>query len=185
LRGRTRQRRNGMPDASTEAMKALRMAIEIEDNGLVTFLKFARRTKHEFGKNMFIRLAMDESEHRRILEKQLHRLAEGQPWVEIQVPDYEIEHVAPTMTDKQQKVTAESGVDVTDALKIAMDLERKAAKFFREQAEAATDSKARSLFEQLADWEDAHFDLIQAEMDSINNTGFWFNVPEFKMDGKY
>jgi rubrerythrin len=174
-----------MPDASTEAVKALKMAIEIEDNGLVTFLKFARQTKHEFGKNMFIRLAMDENEHRRILEKQMHRLAEGQPWVEIQVPDYGIEHVAPTMTERQQKATAQSGGAETEALKIALDLERKAAKFFREQAEAAADPKARSLFEQLAEWEDAHFDLIQAEMDSINNTGYWFNVPEFKMDGKY
>ncbi len=174
-----------MSDAPSAIMKALKMAVDIEDNGLVTFLKFARRTKHEFGKNMFIRLAMDENEHRRILEKQMHHLAEGQPWVEIEVPKYEIENVAPTMTDRQQKVTGESGGAETEALKIALDLERKAAKFFREQAEAAIDPKARSLFEHLAQWEDAHFDLIQAEMDSINNTGFWFNVPEFKMDGKY
>jgi len=174
-----------MPDSTSDAMKALKTAIDIEDNGLVTFLKFARRTKHEFGKNMFIRLAMDENEHRRILEKQLHHLAEGQPWVEINVPKYEIENVAPTMTDRQQKITAETGGAETEALRIALDLERKAAKFFREQAATAKDPKAKSLFEQLAQWEDAHFDLIQAEMDSINNTGFWFNVPEFKMDGKY
>jgi len=174
-----------MSDVPTEAMKALKMALEIEDSGLVTFLKFARQTKHEFGKNMFIRLAMDENEHRKILERQLDGLAEGMPWVEIRVPDYEIERVAPTMTDKQQKVTMESGGAEIEALKIGLDLERKAAKFFREQAEAATEPGARSLFEQLASWEDAHFDLIQAEMDSINNTGFWFNVPEFKMDGKY
>ncbi len=174
-----------MAGASSEVMKALRMAVDIEDNGLATFLKFARRTKHEFGKNMFIRLAMDENEHRRILEKQLHHLAEGQTWIEIKVPKYEIEHVAPTMTEKQQKITADSGGAEAEALEISLDLERKAAKFFREQAEAATDPKAKSLFEHLAQWEDSHFDLIQAEMDSINNTGYWFNVAEFKMDGKY
>jgi len=174
-----------MPDAPSEAMKALKMAMDIEDNGLVTFLKFARRTKHEFGKNLFIRLAMDENEHRRILEKQMSRLAEGQPSVEIHVPKYEIEHVAPTMTDRQREVTTDSGVGDIDALKIALELERKAAKFFREQADATQDLHAKDLFLQLAEWEDAHFDVIQAEMDSINNTGYWFNVPEFKMDGKY
>lgn len=174
-----------MPDVSSDAMRALRMAIDIEENGLVTFLKFARQTKQEFGKNMFIRLAMDENEHRRILEKQLHDLAEGQPWVEIHVPKYEIEEMAPAMTERQQRVTGEAGGAETEALKIALDLERKTAKFFRDQAAAAKDPKAKDLFEKLAQWEDTHFDLIQAEMDSINNTGFWFNVPEFKMDGKY
>jgi len=174
-----------MPDAPSDAMKALKMAIDIEDNGLLTFLKFASQTKHEIGKNMFIRLAMDENEHRRILEKQLQHLSEGRPWVEIDVPKSEIEKVAPLITDKQQRTAGDAGLAEMDALKIALDLERKAAKFFREQAEAATDPNARNLFERLAQWEDAHYDLIQAEMDSISNTGFWFNVPEFRMDGKY
>ena len=48
----------------------LRKAVEIEDNGLINYLKFARQTKDETGKNMFIRLAMDEHEHHIILEKQ-------------------------------------------------------------------------------------------------------------------
>jgi rubrerythrin len=174
-----------MRDAPSDAMKALRIAVDIEDNGLVTFLKFARQTKHEFGKNMFIRLAMDENEHRRILVRQLHELSEGRAWANIEVPKHKIEKVAPVMADKQQKTAGEPGPGEMDALKIALDLERKAAKFFRDQAGAASDPQARSLFEKLAEWEDSHFDLIQAEVDSINNTGYWFNVPEFRMDGKY
>ena len=63
-----------MLSQQTEAIKALKTAIEVEDNGLVTFLKFARRTKDITGKNMFIRLAMDELEHRQILEKQLNKI---------------------------------------------------------------------------------------------------------------
>jgi len=169
----------------TTAIKALKTAIEIEDQGLFNFLKFARQTKDTTGKNMFIRLAMDEHEHRRIIEKQLANLMEGKPLVKVEIPKSEIERVAPTIREKQQKTRGESGLLEIDALNTALDLERKAAKFFREQANLVSDAEAKALFIRLAEWEDAHFDLIQAELDSIQGTGFWFGIPEFQMDGKY
>jgi rubrerythrin len=169
----------------TIAVKALKTAIEIEDNGLLNFLKFARQTKDTTGKNMFIRLAMDEHEHRRIIEKQLTNLMEGKPLVKIEIPKSEIEQVAPTIREKQQRTRGESGLLEIDALNTALDLERKAAKFFRDQANLVNDPEAKALFIRLAEWEDAHFDLIQAELDSIQGTGFWFGIPEFQMDGKY
>ena len=167
------------------AIKALKTAIEIEDNGLLNFLKFARQTKDTTGKNMFIRLAMDEHEHRLIIEKQLTNLMEGKPLVKVEIPESEIEKVAPAIREKQQRTRGESGLLEIDALNTALDLERKAARFFREQASVVSDSKAKALFSRLAEWEDAHFDIIQAELDSIQGTGFWFGIPEFQMDGKY
>jgi len=169
----------------TIAVKALKTAIEIEDNGLLNFLKFARQTKDMTGKNMFIRLAMDEHEHRRIIETQLMNLMEGKPLVKIEIPKSEIERIAPTIREKQQRTRGESGLLEIDALNTALDLERKAAKFFRDQANLVNDPEAKALFIRLAEWEDAHFDLIQAELDSIQGTGFWFGIPEFQMDGKY
>ncbi len=169
----------------TIAIKALKTAIEIEDQGLFNFLKFARQTKDTTGKNMFIRLAMDEHEHRRIIEKQLTNLMEGKPLVKVEIPKSEIEQVAPTIREKQQKTRGESGLLEIDALNTALDLERKAAKFFREQANLVVDAEAKALFIRLAEWEDAHFDIIQAELDSIQGTGFWFGIPEFQMDGKF
>ncbi|UCF79203.1 MAG: ferritin family protein [Candidatus Eiseniibacteriota bacterium] len=173
-----------MADAK-ESLKSLRTAIEIEDNGLMTFLKFARETQVATGKNMFIRLAMDEHVHRKILDKQLSRLMEGEKWEAVEVPRSEIERIAPAIREKQQKTKGESGLAELDALKTALDLERKAAKFFREQAELVSEPEAKNMFLRLADWEDSHFDLIQAELDHINQTGFWMGIPEFKMDGKY
>jgi len=174
-----------MSTQSSEMLRSLRIAIEIEENGLTTFLKLARKAKQEAGKNMFIRLAMDENEHRGILVKQINRLLEGKPWQSIDIPKSEIESVAPVIRERQQRSREESTLGETDALNTALDLERKAAEFFRKQAEQAREPQAKALFERLAEWEDSHFDIIQAEFDYINQTGFWFDVPEFKMDGKY
>jgi rubrerythrin len=170
----------------TEALiKALKTAIQIEDNGLETFLKFAKKTKDETGKNMFIQLALDEQQHRLILEKQLNKLVEEGQWVEVEVPKSTIEMVAPTIREKANRVKGESGVGETEALNTALDLEKKTAAFFREQADAVNTVAAKDLFNRLAEWEDSHYDIIQAELDSINNTGFWFGIPEFQMDGKF
>ena len=167
------------------AIKALKTAIEIEEKGLDAFLKYARQTKDVTGKNMFIRLAMDENEHRRIIEKQLSNLMEGKPLEKIEIGTSEIEHVLPKIREKQQRTRGESGLLEVDALNTALDLERKAAKFFRDQAAMVDDEEVKAMFLRLAEWEDAHFDLIQAELDSIQGTGFWFGIPEFQMDGKY
>lgn len=37
----------------------------------------------------------------------------------------------------------------------------------------------------LAEWEDSHYDLIMAQIDYIKNTGVWLGMPEFRMDGRY
>ena len=168
-----------------DSMEILRTAIEIENNGLVTFLKFARQTKDETGKNMFIQLALDEHEHRLILEKQLNKLLEGGKWENIEIPKSEVEKVSPVIREKQQRTRGASGLAQVDALNTALDLERKAATYFRDKAGRIDDPGAKALFIRLAEWEEAHFDIIQAELDAINNTGFWFGIPEFQMDGKY
>ncbi len=168
-----------------DTKKILRTAIEIEDNGMETFLQMAQRTRDETGKNMFIRLALDEMQHRRILEQQFNILADGQPLKNIHIPRSTIEEISPKIREKQQRTRGASGLQELDALNTALDLEKKAAAFFRDQAEAVSETEAKALFLRLAEWEDAHFDLIQAELDSIQGTGFWFGIPEFQMDGKF
>ncbi len=174
-----------MPDSIETSIKALKTALKVEDEGLETFLKFARKTQDMTGKNMFIRLAQDEHDHRRIIEKQLNDLLDGKSWKSVEIPKSDIEHLSPKVQEKQQRTKGESGLAEVDALKTALDLEKKAASFFREQANQVEEPEAKNLFTRLAEWEDAHYDIIQAELDYIKGTGFWFDIPEFRMDGKF
>jgi rubrerythrin len=57
--------------------------------------------------------------------------------------------------------------------------------FFEKAIAEAENEEAKQIFQRILDEEKGHYDLIQAEMDSINNSGFWFDVQEFYMDGKY
>jgi rubrerythrin len=174
-----------MASSPEELAKILKTAIEVEENGLATFTRFADQTQDENGKRMFKRLAQDEQEHKAILMKQLKELSEGGSWTSIHIPASAVEQLLPSVRDKQKRTKGESGLGEMDALNTALDLERKAAQFFRDRAEEVSNPDARNLFLRLAEWEDAHFELIQAELDSIKNTGMWFGIPEFRMDGTY
>ncbi|UCH90104.1 MAG: ferritin family protein [Thermoplasmata archaeon] len=172
-------------DDDNESIKAIRTAIEIEIVGLETFQKYAEQTKSEAGKKVFLQLAKDEKRHREILEDQLNKLTEGKPWEDVEIPASEIEQVVPKLRERAVETKGEAGAGEIDALNAALDLEKRASEFFREKAEQAEEPEAKALFLRLAEWEDSHYDLIKAELDSINHSGFWFDIREFRMDAMY
>ena len=173
-----------MNSESQEILESLKTAIELENKGLITFLKFARATKNEAGKNMFIQLAMDEQKHREILENQMEKIITGKPFGKITISFASIEKILPKVKDKVKKIKGEAGVDEVDALNAALDLESNAKKYFMEQSQKVTNPDAKKMFMDLADWEETHYRIIQAELDALQQTGFWYDMPEFRMDGK-
>ena len=61
-------------------------------------------------------------------------------------------------------------------------MEKTAAEFYRAQAKAADDGKAREMYQRLAAMEEAHCELVQAEIDAIGKTGFWLGLREFSLE---
>jgi rubrerythrin len=170
--------------ASEEArdLKALKTAIEAEKKSLDTYLGFALRTDDVSGKNMFIRLASDEFEHMNILERQTLSLKETGDWLSVEVERSEVEAVVPHLEDKDLKIRGTRGQDQVSALHVALNLEKKAAEFYRTQARKAPDNKARQMYGRLTAMEEAHYELLQAEIDNIARTGFWFGLREFSLE---
>jgi rubrerythrin len=164
------------------ALKALKTAIAAEKKGLDTYLGFALRTDDVSGKNMFIRLASDEFEHLNILERQARSLNESGDWLKVDIERSEVEAVVPRLDDKDVKIRGTRGQDQVSALHIALNLEKKATEFYRTQTRSARDRKAREMYERLTAMEEAHYELLQAELDNISRTGFWFGLREFSLE---
>uniref|UniRef100_A0A7C3UPD8 Rubrerythrin diiron-binding domain-containing protein n=1 Tax=candidate division WOR-3 bacterium TaxID=2052148 RepID=A0A7C3UPD8_UNCW3 len=152
-------------------------AIGEEKKALITYLRFAYQTKNPSGKDMFIRLAMDEFEHMTSLEEFLLTAEE-------KVPISEISDLIPKLPEKEIKTFAEGDISDLNALQIARELEERAIDFYRKEKENAKEEKAHSLWKRLEEMEISHYNLIQAEIDSINKTGFWFSVREFTLEGE-
>lgn len=161
-----------------KAAEALKSAIEAEKEGIYNYLKFAWTTENPTGKNMFIRLAMDEHEHMRILERQLVHVEAGEPWEDVAIEESIMEKVVPRIKSLRPSAD-ERGPGRLDALDTAIKFERQASEFYARLAGEIEDTAARKILERLAGMEQLHYDLLVAERDYINGTGFWFGIPEF------
>ena len=162
-----------------ESLTALATALEAEKQSLRAYLRLAWDTRDASGKQMFIRLATDEFEHMRLLET----------WQDDRRPPAAIEpstieRLVPKLSDKSLQIHGTDGQHQLSALSAALDLEKSARTFYEEQGRLTQDETARRLFSRLAEMEAAHYALIQAEIDSIQQTGFWFGLPEFTLESE-
>jgi len=162
-----------------ETIAALATAIEAEKQSLHNYLEFAWNTRDSSGKQMLIRLATDEFEHMRLLETWQ---ADAPPPVAIE-PSV-IERLAPRLSDKSLRIRGTEGQSQLSALNTALDLERSAQTFYEEQSRKVQAEPARAMFARLAEMEAAHYALIQAEIDNIQQTGFWFGLREFTLESE-
>jgi rubrerythrin len=161
----------------TGTSAALATALEAEKQSLRAYLRLAWDTLDSSGKQMFIRLATDEFEHMRLLETwQTDQRPPGA------IDQSVIEHLVPRLSDKSLQIRGTKGQHQLDALNTALELERSAQTFYGEHARSAPPGPVRDAFTRLAAMEAAHYALIQAEIDSIQQTGFWFGLREFTLE---
>lgn len=131
---------------------------------------------------MFIRLAMDELMHQELIRTMIEDLRLQGSCAPVDVPGSLIEKLVPMLTNPGTRGNERAGVSALTALKTALELETTALKFYREQAEKALTEPVRALFLRLIEMEAAHQQLIQAEIDYIQQTGFWLGFKEFTLE---
>jgi len=175
-----------MAELTGEIVGIIKESIRLELDGQSFFEHVADATHNELGKKMFTKLANDEAKHLKVFSDIFTDLV-GEDWKK-HVGDMKTRTKAPMIEKLQKKVESagkESRASELEAISIAMDLERNAIEFFCGAANKTTDAKAREVFNRIADEERLHFDLLQAQYDHLTNSGYWFDVAEFRMDSKY
>ena len=166
--------------AGDRTAQAMKTAIEMEKSGHRFFTDAANKVKHEVGRKLFNRLAAEEIDHMRTFEKIFNEVSSGADWKEATRAVQPKERV-PYFDEARKEFKAGDLTVELDYLKKALDLERNAMQFFEKAIHDAESDEAREIFKRILEEEQAHYDLIQSEIDSINGTGFWFDVQEFYM----
>jgi len=163
-------------------LEALKLAYEAEKEGLRSYLKYAKQTKVGVGKDMFIQLAADEIDHMELIEKFKENILSGQPIESIEVPKGRLSKFMPNVSDASLQPVDKGSLGDEEALKIALEHEKKAMEFYKKEAEAATDPKVKEFFGKLADVESKHYSIIEAELSFLTKDGFWFDTKEFSLE---
>ncbi len=173
-----------MSKISKDTENAIRDAIILEINGRKFFNHAAEVTHHPKGKKMFQHLADEEVKHLETFSKMFNEILGGSDWKKDLIPD-DVSVEAPLVEKLKESMKHEDRKGEVEALRIGMELERNAITFFQEAAAATDDPVAKKIFLEISEEEKFHFDLLQAQYDSVTGSGFWLGSAEFQMDGKW
>lgn len=173
-----------MKEISKEVENAIKEAIRLEINGRKFFLHAAEVTEHEKGKEMFRFLADEEVKHMEVFGRLFSQILDSEDWKRY-VKDEELRGEAPLVVKLKESMKREEGKGEVEALRIGMELEKNAIQFFNKAANDSDDMTATKIFREISEEEKFHYDLLQAQHDSVTGSGFWLGSAEFQMDGKW
>jgi len=173
-----------MEEISKEVENAIKEAIKLEINGRKFFNHAAEITEHETGKKMFRFLAEEEVKHFETFSNLISQVLKDDDWkryigAEVARDD------SPLVDKLQERMKHAEGKGEVEALSIGMELEMNAIQFFQKALSASDDPDAQKIFRDIIEEEKFHYDLLQAQYDSIMHSGNWLDSAEFQMDGKW
>jgi len=166
---------------NTELLKIVDSGIELERQGMLRYLDMARKSQIIEGKNLFITLAADEVDHWQMLENLKKHVMKGDEYKAPILKVYDMKELLPKLQKGAMEAKGDKKVTELDALKMALEFEKKASEFYENLAATTDDPQTKKFAMDLARWEDTHYNMIQAQLDEVNNTGFYFNMREFDM----
>ena len=136
------------------------------------------------GKRVFETLGREEQGHVDYLESRLDEWTRKGKITSPELPT----HVPPVkwIKEARSKVAAAPQGTVAvkeelELLKVALDLERQTSSFYRKLVETLP-AEDRPMFSRFLEIEAGHLAVVQAEIDSLNGMGTWFDIMEFDLE---
>ena len=164
-----------------DKVKIIETAIEAEKETLTTYIKSAIKVSNVVGKNMFLKLALDEMKHREILETALKVQLEGGKCIFPEVEKNEIKKIVPDVESEIEK-TSHLGQDDLAILMLAQKVEKNGIDYYKDCIKNSWDEETKKMFSYLVRMEEEHYSLIQTQIDYIEGTGYWLGIREFTLD---
>ncbi len=148
----------------------------------------AEMTQNPKGKAMFLRLAKEEPGHMGDMHRLFSAIIGKDEWQRLAEEEAANAHPSKIIAEMEAAVAHRGMIAVADdtqALRMAMELERRAIHLLKDMADHTQDPAIIELIGKMIMEECSQYDDLQAQLDSVLNVGLWLDVPEFRMDGKY
>jgi rubrerythrin len=169
-----------------ELQEALKIALDYERKVCAHYADGAKSIADPAGKKVFETLAKEEQGHIAYLES---RLAEWTKTGRVSVA--ELASILPTkqwLSDSNNRANSAMNRRIAEKkelelLKIAVQMENETSEFYRKLVSQLS-SNDQNLFEKFLEIEEGHVSIVQAELDSVQGLGYWFDVPEFALESE-
>jgi rubrerythrin len=163
--------------------EALRTALDYEVRIRDMYRESAEALGDRLGRKVFLALADDEQKHVDYLQSRLAIWREkgllDLAALETVVPPAAV--LARAVAQLKQQVPAQTLGDEKRLLSRALAMEVETSDFYR-RLTSEMQGEAQQLFARFQEIEDGHIATVQAELDYLSHTGFWFDFQEFDLD---
>jgi rubrerythrin len=166
---------------------AIKTALEYEAGVHRIYLEAMEKTGDQVAKRIFRVLCEEEAGH---LDYLKDRLEEWQKTGKVRVTklgtsvpareaiEKSLQALRRTVKPKPTKQNLE-----LELLKKVLDAETKASDFYKELV-GELDGEGQALFKRFVEIEQGHEAIVRAEINSVSNRGFWFDMQEFRSEGQ-
>jgi len=166
--------------------QAITTALEYEGRVHRTYSEAIENAEHDVARRVFTTLCDEEMEHIKYLRERLDEWrSTGTVTVAkldtVLVPKSAIEAAASRLREKLEPGGREVRGSEFESLKKALDVERETSTFYKKMVATLSDD-GRRMFERFVEIEEGHVAIVQAEMDLVSGTGYWFDTAEFNLE---
>jgi len=162
-----------MDEATKRITDGLFRAIQAEGDGQHFYMMAAGSVTDAKGKEVFEMLAREELQHQHFLKAQYKSFAEaGMPDTGIKLGQKaDLSGESPIFSNELRARVHEAHFEMS-ALSIGIQLEMNAMKFYRDQADAASDPAVRTFYAELAEWESGHYHALLRQQENLKED-YW------------
>jgi rubrerythrin len=166
--------------------QAITTALEYEGRVHRTYSEAVDNAEQDVARKVFKTLCDEEMGHIKYLRERLEEWrSTGTVTVAtldtVLVPKAAIEAGAAKLRQRLESGGREVRGTEFESLKKALDVELETSAFYKQMV-ATLDAEGRRLFERFVEIEEGHVAIVQAEMDLVSGTGFWFDTAEFDLE---
>jgi rubrerythrin len=169
-----------------ERLNALELALNNETKEREFYLRHAEKTKNALGKAMFKQIADDELEHYERLRELHKKWVKQDKWPETLPLTVKNTNIKGILVDTLKEIDKTTKADAGDleAVKIAVDFEKKGTLFYQKLRDSSTNPREKDFFELLAMIENEHYlSLRDAEEYFTDPTSWFIKAEHHTMDG--
>jgi len=163
--------------------QAVKTAISLEGKIHDLYVKSYKECSDEMGKRFFAMLRDDEQYHMDYLTDRLDELNKGgemqHPDIKARVPS--AEEIGACLSDAEKHMAADDRGVLQQMLSNALRVEVRTSDFYAKMV-SESDGDIKGMFARFLEIENSHIAAVQAELDYVMNTGYWFGMKEFDME---
>ena len=169
-----------MTTEKDKTLEALKIAMQMENDGKEYYLRLSQQSSNELGKKLLETLSCEEDYHRQRFEEIYNTVRDKKEWPTLSLQTDAGEMLRSIFSSATEKIAAEAKTVATeiDAVKTAMEMENRSYDFYKNQERNSTYPSESKYYQALANEEREHHLVLLDYYEYLQDPAAWFAAKE-------